>query len=495
MRPLDIYEKDPSKRVTIYFEGTPLIAYEGEKISVALLANGIRWISISSEGRKRGAFAFGPALVKINGIKNKDARKTKVKDGMRIERQTYLEYQGSVEVDKSKLPEKYVIDVAIVGGGIVGIGATLELQDYLTVALIEEKGYLGGDMRRKSVPVKEFDNKEAKEVVKDLVEKFNENVKVFKGTTLLGIYRDGNLFLLSAAKGERLVEIYAKKVILATGAVDNFMLFENNEMPGVFRRDFALELINVWGVKPGNKIAVVGRKPEDIVPELERVGIEYIIVKNPKRVEGKESVERIIDIEGNVYEVDAVIMSDGRRPDINPITLVGGKIIFKNGAYVPVKSDKNEIIEGVYVAGSASSLKNHYANYLEGRLVARYILNELGVGVSIQELKEEFEKINEEIEEPLSQVDLSKLNLEETYICGCDVTLKSVVNVVDGGITNLQIVKRLTHLAMGFCQGRYCLFNGAVVVSKLSGIDMDKIDLPTARPPLKPVTMKVIGNE
>lgn len=117
MRPLDIYEKDPSKQITIYFEGTPLVAYEGEKISVALLANGIRWISISSEGRKRGAFAFGPALVKINGIKNKDARKTKVKDGMRIERQTYLEYQESVEVDKSKPPEKHVVDVAIVGGG------------------------------------------------------------------------------------------------------------------------------------------------------------------------------------------------------------------------------------------------------------------------------------------------------------------------------------------------------------------------------------------
>lgn len=350
-------------------------------------------------------------------------------------------------------------------------------------------------MRRKSVPVKEFDNKEAKEAVKELVAKFNGNVKVFKGTTLLGIYRDGDLFLLSAAKGEHLVEIYAKKVILATGAVDNFMLFENNEMPGVFRRDFALELINVWGVKPGNKVAVVGRKPEDIVPELERVGIEYIVVKNPKRVEGEESVERIIDIEGNGYEVDAVIMSDGRRPDINPITLVGGKIIFKNGAYVPVRNDRNEIIEGVYIAGSASSLKNHYANYLEGRLVAKHILNELGVGVSIQELKEEFEKINKEIEEPLPQIDISKLNLEETYICGCDVTLKSVVDVVNSGITNLQIVKRLTHLAMGFCQGRYCLFNGAVIVSKLSGIGMDKIDLPTARPPLKPVTMKVIGNE
>ncbi|WP_297504761.1 2Fe-2S iron-sulfur cluster-binding protein, partial [Thermococcus sp.] len=40
MRPLDLTEKDPSRRVTIYFEGQPLEAYEGEKLTVALLANG-----------------------------------------------------------------------------------------------------------------------------------------------------------------------------------------------------------------------------------------------------------------------------------------------------------------------------------------------------------------------------------------------------------------------------------------------------------------------
>lgn len=64
MRPLDLYKKE-GKKVTIYFEGKPLEAYEGEKVAVALLANRIRWLTTSGIERKRGAFAFEPALVKI----------------------------------------------------------------------------------------------------------------------------------------------------------------------------------------------------------------------------------------------------------------------------------------------------------------------------------------------------------------------------------------------------------------------------------------------
>ncbi len=128
-------------------------------------------------------------------------------------------------------------------------------------------------------------------------------------------------------------------------------------------------------------MAVVGSRPEDIVPELERWGgIDYIIVPNPKRAEGREKVERLIDMNGNTYEVDAVITAEGRRPDINPVTQAGGKLVFKRGGYyMPVLDSQHRIRDGIYVAGSAVSIKPpHYANYLEGRLVGAYLLQEFG---------------------------------------------------------------------------------------------------------------------
>ena len=487
MRPLDLTEKDDSKKVTIYFEGKPYEAYEGEKLTVALLANGIYWLTTSTEGRKRGAFTFGPVPMIINGVKNVNGRKTVVREGMRIERQNYGDFQESVEIDEGKPILRYVVDVAVVGAGPAGLGVVKELGGKLTVALIEEKGWLGGDLKLKSVPQEGFgDPEKALEELTDLP----ENVRVFLKSTALGVFDEGEYFLVPAVRGDQLIEILAKRVVLATGAVDNILLFENNDYPGVFRRSDALEVINLWKVAPGKRIAVVGAFPEEITAELDRWGIEYIVVPNPKRVEGREKVERLIDANGNSYEVDAVIVSDGRRPDINPVTQAGGKLYFKRGYYRPVIDAQHRIRDGIYVAGSAVSIKPHYANYLEGRLVGAYILREFGLE-SEPCIYEEKLKDYEPVAVPVHKLPLDEFNGEDVQICGCDVSLKKVDEVVKSGIADLQIIKRLTHLAMGFCQGRFCLFNGAVVVSQRTGTPMDRLDIPVARPPIKNVKMKV----
>ncbi|WP_456452686.1 FAD-dependent oxidoreductase [Thermococcus sp.] len=491
MRPLDLTEKDPSKKVTIYFEGKPYEAYEGEKIPVALLANGIYWLTTSTEGRKRGAFYFGPLPMVINGVKNMDGRKTPVRAGMRIERQNYGEFQEDVVVDGEKPVLRYVVDVAIIGAGPAGMEAALEVQEHLTVALIEERGWLGGDLWLKGVEQEGFEGN-PREAIRSLREGFNQNVRVFLKTVALGVFDEGEYFLIPAVKGSQLVEILAKRVVLATGAVDNILLFENNDMPGVFRRSFALEVMNIWGVTPGRKVAVVGSKPEEITAELERWGIDYISVPNPKRVEGKEGVERLVDMNGNTYEVDAVIVADGRRPDINPITQAGGKLRFRRGYYIPVLDAEHRIRDGVYAAGSAVSIKPHYANYLEGRLVGAHILKEFGLEAEPCIYRERLEEYEPEAM-PLHRIEYGSMNLEDVQICGCDVSLKKVHDVVESGIRDLQIIKRLTHLAMGFCQGRFCLFNGALLVSQKTGIDMARIDLPVARPPLKNVRMKAVA--
>jgi len=487
MRPLDLTEKDPSRKLTIYFGGRPLEAYEGEKITVALLANGIYWLTTSTEGRKRGAFTFGPVPMVVNGVKNINARKTVVREGMRIERQNYGDFQESVEIDEGKPTLRYVVDVAVVGAGPAGLGVVKELGGKLTVAIIEEKGWLGGDLKLKSVPQEGFgDPGKALEELTDLP----ENVRVFLKSVAIGVFDKGEYFLVPAVRGDQLIEILAKRVVLATGAVDNILLFENNDYPGVFRRSDALEVINLWNVAPGKKVAVVGAFPEEITAELDRWGIEYIVVPNPKRVEGREKAERLIDANGNSYEVDAVIVADGRRPDINSITQAGGKLYFKRGYYRPVIDSRHRIRDGIYVAGSAVSIKPHYANYLEGRLVGAYILREFGLE-SEPCIYEEKLKDYEPVAVPVHKLPLDEFNGEDVQICGCDVSLKKVDEVVKSGIADLQIIKRLTHLAMGFCQGRFCLFNGAVVVSQRTGTPMDRLDIPVARPPIKNVKMKV----
>ncbi|MFA4663040.1 FAD-dependent oxidoreductase [Pyrococcus kukulkanii] len=489
MRPLDLTEKK-GKRVRIFFEGRELEGYEGEKLTVSLLANGIYWLTTSTEGRKRGAFTFGPVPMVVNGVKNVDARKTKVQDGMKVERQVYGEFQEEPVGNYSGSIKEVVVDVAVIGGGPAGLGATLELQDSLMIALIEEKGWLGGDLWIRGVEVEGFGD--PKRAVGDLVDKLNENVKVFLGSSALGVFEKGEYFLIPVVKSNELIEILAKRVVLATGAVESIMLFENNDMPGVFRRDFALEVMNVWEVAPGWNVAVTGSRAEEVIEELERWGIDYVHIPNVKRVEGKEKVEKVVDMNGNEYKVDALVFADGRRPDINPITQAGGRLFFRRGYFRPVIDQQHRIKHGIYVAGSAVSIKPPYANYIEGRLVGAYILKEFGFESEPCVYEEKLKEYEPEALQ-IPKIPFDKFNLEDVQICGCDVSLKKVDDVVRRGITDLQIIKRLTHLAMGFCQGRYCLFNGAVVVAQRTGKKLSEIDLPVARSPIKNVRMGVLA--
>ncbi len=86
-----ILEFEEKGYVTIYFEGIPIKAKEGETIASALIANGFDIFGFTEKGRPRGFFcAIGKCsscLVVVDDVPNVRACITKVRDGMRVERQ------------------------------------------------------------------------------------------------------------------------------------------------------------------------------------------------------------------------------------------------------------------------------------------------------------------------------------------------------------------------------------------------------------------------
>ncbi len=80
------------KKITFYFEGQELTAYEGETIAVALHANGIKNLrKTPKKERYQGFFcAIGKCsscLMEVNGIPNVRTCITRVKEGMSVRRQ------------------------------------------------------------------------------------------------------------------------------------------------------------------------------------------------------------------------------------------------------------------------------------------------------------------------------------------------------------------------------------------------------------------------
>lgn len=81
---------EPKKKVTIYYEGTPVEANEGEPIAVALANAGIRALYVSERlGASHGLFCgqgrCGSCRMIVDGVPDVKTCSTPVRDGMHVQ--------------------------------------------------------------------------------------------------------------------------------------------------------------------------------------------------------------------------------------------------------------------------------------------------------------------------------------------------------------------------------------------------------------------------
>ncbi|MCD6111566.1 MAG: (2Fe-2S)-binding protein [Thermoplasmata archaeon] len=85
---------------------------------------------------------------------------------------------------------------------------------------------------------------------------------------------------------------------------------------------------------------------------------------------------------------------------------------------------------------------------------------------------------------------------EPVIICRCnDVTEEEIVALIEEGITDIEVIKRLTRIGMGPCQGRTCIPLVQSIIARRTGKPMEEIPSPTSRHPVKPVRMGVFAGE
>lgn len=86
---------EDKKEVTIFYNGQPIKAYEGEPVASALMAAGIKAFRTTAKKKEpRGIFcAIGrctDCMMIVDGIPNTRTCVTAVKDGMKVEKQEGL---------------------------------------------------------------------------------------------------------------------------------------------------------------------------------------------------------------------------------------------------------------------------------------------------------------------------------------------------------------------------------------------------------------------
>ena len=216
--------------------------------------------------------------------------------------------------------------------------------------------------------------------------------------------------------------------------------FEGNDLPGVYGAGAIQTLMNTYGVKPGDRVLIVGAGNVGLIlayqliqagvevkaiveampkiggyfvhaAKVRRLGIPILTRHTILRAEGKEKVERAVvaqidekwrPIPGTerVFDVDVIALAVGLRPSIELLHQAGCQIKYvpELGGHVVIRDSRMETtIKGIFVAGDSAGIEEATTAMLEGKIAG--IAAALEIGTASPEWLKEIEKAQKELDE------------------------------------------------------------------------------------------------
>lgn len=330
-------------------------------------------------------------------------------------------------------------DLVVVGAGPAGLSASIEAAKRgLSVAVFDENAKPGGQLFKQIH--KFFGSKEHKAKIRgfrigdELLKTAGElGVEVVLNAVVIGIYP--NKEVIVNVKDE-ILHYRGDTIIAATGASENMIYFNGWTLPGVIGAGAAQTMMNLHGVKPGEKVLMLGSGNVGLVvsyqllqagcevaaivdaapriggygvhaAKVARTGTSFYLSHTIIEAEGEDHVTGVIIgevdqdwkiIKGSEkhFDVDTICLAVGLSPMSQLLKMAGCEMVEdpKRGGTVPVCRHYGETsIKGIYVAGDVSGIEEASSAMIEGRITgiaASYYLgyieeDELDKEVSEQE--------------------------------------------------------------------------------------------------------------
>jgi sarcosine oxidase, subunit alpha len=282
--------------------------------------------------------------------------------------------------------------------------------------------------------------------------------QVIRGRAL-GIWEGG---LVPVDGGDVLYRYRADKIVVATGAVEQPLVFPGNDLVGVMLPQAVHRLVKEWSIRPGKRAVVVTTDDNgrEAAGSLRRAGVEVAGVYDLRRERireivghGRKGVLRSVELDGRKIDCDLLVMSGGRQPAYSLLSQAGARIEYapESGLFVPT-----EIPDGVEAVGAVTGAG------LSAAVPAATYNGASGKG--------------------------------KCFVCVCeDVTDKDLKRAIAEGFDSIELAKRYTTVTMGPCQGRLCHVPSIRVYARESETDPGSIGTTTARPPWAPVTLGLLA--
>ncbi len=399
-------------------------------------------------------------------------------------------------------------DVLVAGGGPAGMGAALAAADAgARVLLVEHYTELGGHLRWGD------DAQRAAAAELAAACEAHPNVEVLLDSTVTGRY-DHNWIAVNqrshAIAPERLVKARAGVLVAAPGLIERPYVFAGNDTPGVLLAGAARRLINLFGVKPGNRAVVMTANEEGdaAVADLERAGVEVVAVLDARQgegivsVEGKGRVSKVATTDGRSISADTVVTATGWTAPTSLLNMAGDRPVYDATAARYFSSGNlptNVLVTGgIEGDGTTGELEAH--GRATGALAANRALRRRHDRVS-QTARANAPTWEKPAEKADDRAPLARAAHPECYRSSThgmvdfseDVSSKDLVQASKEGFDSIELMKRYTTVTMGPAQGKLETVNAAAVLADANNVAMADIGTTVWRPPYAPISLGALA--
>ncbi len=316
-------------------------------------------------------------------------------------------------------------EICVVGAGPAGLKAAISARDMgAHVTLVDSEVNLGGQLVKQTHKFfgsrGQFAGMRGIDIAKLLADEVSRDpsVDVMCESQVVGFYEDGTLAI---EKDDSIQFLKPERVICAAGASERMLSFPNNDLPGVYGAGAAQTLMNVYGVKPGNRVLMIGAGNIGLIVsyqllqagvevaavleamphvggydvharKIQRAGISILTSHTIKEAHGTRSVEGatvwaldsefhpVIDSE-RYFEVDTICLAVGLTPLTELLWQAGCRMGYvpELGGYAPLRCENYETTRpGVFVAGDLAGIEEASSAMIEGVVAGLSAARSLG---------------------------------------------------------------------------------------------------------------------
>ena len=429
-------------------------------------------------------------------------------------------------------PDRYVhhnvhCDVLIAGGGPAGLSAGLAASDSgARVVVVEQDSLLGGSLLWSEGSI----NGEQGDIwLEDAVRvlRQRDNVTLLTGTTASAWF-DHRMVIAcqmvsdrrSPGEGEgprqRLWKIHARDIILATGAIEQPLVFANNDRPGIMLASAVQQYCNRYAVAPGKRMAIATNNDSayGVAEALRNAGVDVVAMIDSRQKLAGKAARLVRDQSLTVFhnamlrdcwgdkgvrsvsvtkrdsletlatlQCDCIAMAGGWQPAVHLFTQARGKLRYdaSPGAFVP-----DEIPPHMHVAGMVAGALDLETALEQGREAG---LAAAGDGFQVRPQTRSKNTGALHIERAWSGQRSSRQWIDFQY----DVTLQDIDIAVAENYTSVEHLKRYTTTGMSVDQGKTSNVNALLALAARTGRTPGEVGTTTFRPFYMPVTLGALA--